>query len=314
MEFLLLLAIPLLGFAFSGSDDHNDDPEPEQPGDTLSGGESNDTLLGTTGADVISGNGGDDSLVGFAGDDTIRGGFGNDIVDGHLGDDYVNGGADDDTVLGYFGDDTLLGGRGDDVVLGEEGDDSIDLGDGNDTNWVSPEISQDAFAYGQLGDDQVFGGAGNDSIWDYAGENTLDGGDGDDEISATDNQLDGWETADDAADQVSGGAGDDVLVGDDGDTLLGGAGDDLMVTVHERDEAEAVTVGDYDGNADSLELHVDSAIADLTQWTLFSQTDTATGNVTLGLENNTDPAQTIELAYLTNATNFAIAQVTLIQN
>ncbi len=313
MEFLLLLALPLLGFVFGGSDDDDKDEEPAQPGDTLSGSDGSDTLLGHAGDDVISGLGGDDSLIGNAGDDTIRGGFGDDTVDGSAGGDELHGGAGNDIVLGLTGDDNMFGGRGDDVVLGEEDNDTISLGEGNDTNWVENTVSQSAFDYGQLGDDTVHGEAGNDSIWDYSGANTLDGGDGNDAISATDNQLEGWETADHASDEVSGGAGNDLLIGDDGDTLTGGAGSDLIVSLHERDDAEAVTVSDFDGSEDRLELDVDARVADLSQWTLFSHTDTDSGTVTVGLENNSDPGQTIELAYLTNPSNFAVSQVALYQ-
>lgn len=313
MEFLLLLALPLLGFAFAGSDDDDKAEEPTEPGETLSGSDGSDTLLGHSGGDVISGLDGDDSLVGNGGDDTIRGGFGDDIVDGSAGADELHGGAGNDVILGLTGDDALFGGRGDDVALGEENNDTISLGEGDDTNWVDSNVSQSAFDYGQLGDDTVHGDAGNDSIWDYSGTNVLDGGDGNDAISATDNQLDGWETAAHAADAVAGGAGDDLLIGDDGDTLTGGAGNDLLVTIHERADGEPVTVSDFNGTEDRLELDVDARVADLTQWSLFSSTDTATGNVTVGLENNADPAQTVELAYLTNPANFAISQVALYQ-
>lgn len=313
MEFLLLLALPLIGLAFGGSDGDDSDDESAQPGETLSGNDGSDTLIGHAGDDVISGFGGDDSLVGLAGDDVIRGGFGDDTVDGSAGDDTAYGGAGNDVVLGLTGDDSLSGGRGDDVVLGEEDNDSISLGEGNDSNWVDDTVSQSAFDYGQLGDDTVHGDAGNDSIWDYSGTNTLDGGDGNDEISATDNQLDGWETADHTPDQVFGGAGNDLVIGDDGDTLAGGTGSDLIVGVHERDDAEAITVSDFNGSEDRLELDVDARVADLSQWTLFSQTNAETGTVTVGLESNADPTQTIELAYLTNPANFAVSQVALYQ-
>lgn len=314
MEFLLLLALPLLGFAFGGSDDDDKPEEPARPGDTLSGSDGSDTLVGTTGDDVILGLGGDDSLSGLAGNDVMRGGFGNDIVDGLAGNDWLNGGAGDDTVLGLTGNDTLIGGRGDDVVLGEENNDFIDLGDGNDTNWVDASVSKSAFEYGQLGDDYVSGGEGNDSIWDYSGTNTLDGGAGNDAVSSTDDQLEGWQTAAHSPDRIDGGQGNDTLFADDGDTMGGGDGNDVFVVENWRDDAQAVTVLDYNGNLDSLEFHINDNVAELSQWTLFSKTNADTGAITVGLEHNTDSEQTIELAYLTNASNFAISQVTLYQH
>ena len=313
MEFLLLLALPLLGFVFGGSDDDDKSDDPEQPGETLSGSDGSDSLSGQAGDDLILGLDGDDTLQGNLGDDTIRGGFGDDIVDGSPGDDELHGGAGNDIVFGLTGDDTMFGGRGDDVVLGAEDNDSISLGEGDDISWVDSSVSQPAFDYGQLGDDTVHGDAGNDSIWDYSGTNTLEGGDGNDALSATDNQLEGWETAAQTSDQIAGGAGNDLVIGDDGDTLAGGSGNDLIVSVHERDDAEAISFSDFDGSEDRLELDVDARVADLTQWTLFSHTDTETGTVMVGLESNADPEQTIELAYLTNPANFAVSQVALFQ-
>ncbi|MDZ4395053.1 MAG: hypothetical protein U1B82_19025 [Cypionkella sp.] len=198
-------------------------------------------------------------------------------------------------------------------MLGQAGNDEIHLGEGNDINWVDREVWQTGFDNGQLGDDTVFGEAGNDSIWDYSGANILDGGEGSDAIYATDNQLDGWEDTTQASDQISGGAGNDILIGDDGDTLIGGAGDDLLVSIHERDDAEAIIISDFDGSEDRLELDVYQSFADLSQWTLFSRTDDESGTVIVGLENNTDPGQIIELAHLTTASNFALSQVLLHQ-
>jgi stress response protein SCP2 len=95
--------------------------------------------------------------------------------------------------------------------------------------------------------------------------------------------------------------------------LSGGSGNDVIVVYDGRDDNQAVTVTDYDGAHDTLQLGVNEVVADLADWTLFAQTDTATGTVTLGLENNADPTQTIDLARLQSPVNFALTQVSVYQ-
>ncbi len=306
MEFLLLLALPLLALAFAGGGD-----DAGQDGETIEGSEANDSLVGDIGDDLISGLDGSDTLDGRAGDDTLIGGAGNDILDGGFDDDSVMGGDGNDVVLGYTGDDTLQGGRGHDLVLGEEGNDLIQLGWGNDQNWLDDESSAEAFSQGQLGDDSVYGGAGNDSIWDYSGTNLLDGGDGNDMISASDDQLEGWQTAGHSSDIVKGGAGDDRLWGDDGDTLSGGDGDDSFNVAVLRDNDKPAVITDFDGAHDSLSLSVDETLATADAWQIYHTTDAETGKVTIGVVNKTDATKMIELAILQNPVGFDISNVAL---
>ena len=308
MDILLLLALPLLALVFGGM---GDDAEPEPEGETQVGSVDADSLFGGAGDDTISGLAGGDTLIGAGGDDTVYGGDGNDFIDGGTGDDLAVGGTGSDLIAGFTGDDTLEGNVGADIVLGEEGDDLIKLGWGNDTNWLDEEVSVYGFEHGQLGDDSVYGGDGNDSIWDYSGTNVLDGGAGDDVVSASDNQLAGWETAATSSDVLTGGAGNDVVIGDDGDTLSGGSGNDrFFVDIRLADDTPAV-VTDFDGNHDVLDLGVDNTLANPSDWTLFFTTDTVSGAVALGLVNNIDATQTIDLVVLQNPLNFDVSKVLL---
>jgi Ca2+-binding RTX toxin-like protein len=306
LDFLLLLALPVLALLFGGMGD-----DAESEGEKQVGGTEDDDLVGGAGADEISGLAGRDSLSGAAGDDTVYGGHGADFVDGGAGDDLAVGGSGNDFVLGFTGDDTLEGGVGYDIVLGEEGNDLIKLGWGNDTNWVDDDVSAYGFEHGQLGDDSVYGGAGNDSIWDYAGTNVLDGGDGDDVVAASDNQLPGWQTAAMTADVLTGGAGHDTLVGDDGDTLSGGTGHDrFVVDIRLADDKPAI-VTDFDGNLDLLDLAVDETLADPLDWRFFFTTDAASGDVSLGLVNKIDVLKIIDLVVLQKPINFDASKVLL---
>jgi Ca2+-binding RTX toxin-like protein len=57
-----------------------------------SNGNSNDLILGTSGADIIDGGNGDDCIVGGGGDDELYGNHGNDVLVGGPGSDYLSGG------------------------------------------------------------------------------------------------------------------------------------------------------------------------------------------------------------------------------
>lgn len=136
------------------------------------------------------------------------------------------GTGNDDTLIGTEAADTIFGNAGDDFVIGGAGDDLIEGGDGND------------FLRGDEGDDLVRGGAGDDQISDGQGSDTLVGGDGFDFLrfrggeGATEagvvvnlaegfaidlfgdvNRISGFE-------EVDGGAGRAIIIGDDADNRL----------------------------------------------------------------------------------------------
>jgi serralysin len=98
--------------------------------DSLSAGNSGQTMYGGAGNDTIIGNN-----SGSPGD-IIFGGSGNDTISGNNGGDTLYGGSGNDTIDGGLGTDTIIGGLGGDVLTG---------GGANDT-----------FVYSNLNNNQPF--------------------------------------------------------------------------------------------------------------------------------------------------------------
>jgi Ca2+-binding RTX toxin-like protein len=228
-----------------------------------------DTLLGNAGPNILTGAGGDDDLDGGAGDDTFIeaplasgsddfvGGIGLDTVDysarlapvivdpddnaddgdgtaleldnvasdvegvvGGAGSDrltasplgsLLRGGPGGDTVLGLGGGDDLQGEAGDDTLDGGAGADELGGGNGSDTAFYA---SRSAPLSLDLGDPDPDGGAEDGAGDALIGLENLVGGSGDDVL-----------IGDSAANIITGGAGDDLLEGGlGGDALVGGPG------------------------------------------------------------------------------------------
>jgi Ca2+-binding RTX toxin-like protein len=222
--------------------------------DVLGGDAGNDTLDGGAGADQMSGGIGNDAyVVDDAGDTVIEAvdggndtvsttlssytlgselenlayignsffaGTGNgldNIITSGAGSDELIGGAGNDFLDGGAGADRLVGGTGNDTfVVDHEGDIVVEVGTGGTADMVLTSLSAYALSntvenlsYTGTGD---FTGAGNNAA------NNLTGGIGND-------QLDGGA----GADLLIGGDGDDVLLGgSQNDTLHGGEGNDRL--------------------------------------------------------------------------------------
>ncbi|MBX9582417.1 MAG: calcium-binding protein, partial [Gemmataceae bacterium] len=187
--------------------------------DTVRGGGTDDVIYGDTtfyltdpedltSGVAVDGDGSDDLIFGGAGRDTIRGGGGNDIIYGGTGSssDTVGGGAGD-VIYGGTGRDTVRSGGGDDVIYGEGDEDTY-------------EVTADAdLTAGGDGAAARVTGAGNTTLYGVE-VIALTGGPGN-------NVLDASDFAGPVA--LTGGAGNDTLVGSPGDdTLEGGGGDDSM--------------------------------------------------------------------------------------
>ena len=221
---------------FGEGDDVRSDVEivrATEAGDTLTGNDSANQLVGFGGVDEISGLGGPDTLQGGDTHDNIDGGAGNDAIFGEGGPDALAGGANDDAIDGGEGDDGLNGGAGADDMTGGDaggaGTDSVDyrtytqqltvnVGDGQPNDGaagegdnVRPDIEQ---VLGGSGNDnlamglpptsrppgQLYGGEGNDTLTGGANNDLLEGQGGND-------TLDGSYSAD----VMNGGTGVDTV-------------------------------------------------------------------------------------------------------
>lgn len=181
--------------------------------------------------------------------ENATGGAGGDILIGNAAANTINGGAGNDQITGGAGSDILIGGDGFDVInFGLEGGSqgiSVDL--------LLIDIGQQAFAMDTYGAfdliESVEGATGsqfNDFIYGNNAANNFSGGAGDDQIVA-------WG----GADTVDGGAGNDVVLGWTGDdSLTGGSGNDYLWggnhndTLHGND-GDDVLVGDLPGSSET---------------------------------------------------------------
>lgn len=241
--------------------------------DTLLGGSNNDDFDGGAGNDLINGGAGnsdrvnafsekgnivltDSKLTGSAatglGTDTLvsiesarlQGGNSNNKLDASFfsggGDLIGNGG--NDTLLGGSGDDRLIGGTGNDILKGGFGID--DVQESGNVNFVLTDTSltglgKDTLQSIELAD---LTGGSSDNVLDASAFSgsfgaELSGGDGNDILLGSisnDLRLNG----DNGDDVVSGGEGNDFLLGGNGsdmlrggfdnDQLLGEAGNDTL--------------------------------------------------------------------------------------
>ncbi len=168
---------------------------------------------GTPGDDILTGTSGDDVILAGLGDDEVYGGAGNDTIDGGEGDDLLDGGEGDDVLKGGAGDNEMIGGAGNDILIAGAGDDLLDGGDGIDTADYSNDTAGIVvhLAAGEANGDD----SGADEL---VGIENVIGGSGDDVL-----------IGDGAANHLVGGLGNDHLDGGAGDDVLdGGAGDDLI--------------------------------------------------------------------------------------
>ena len=218
--------------------------------------DSDDLLLGRTGADVLAGLEGNDEITGYAGDDTLIGGPGSDFLGGGAGNDrYAFGPGDGvDSIWDRSGDNVLAFDQaiapGSVTVTRDEGGLYLVLGGGDrvgiqdwfwldearslravfadGTQWDAAELeSRVALAPASEYDDILWGGEGGEAISGLEGDDLLYGNGGDD-------VLEGGE----GADELQGGTGFDLLRGGEGDDSLGdwegrdffdaGAGDDFI--------------------------------------------------------------------------------------
>ncbi len=217
------------------------------------GSNRDDVINGGWGNDVINGNGGDDRLFGSYGNDQLFGGAGDDtlIASYDLGQgDVFDGGEGNDT---YEIDGSHVDHFAFDVNL-ETGTDrynnqyrSIENVIGGDKGDELTGNSVDNILDGRNGDDVINGGGGNDTLIGGKGDDVLVGGQadaalmealasaktglreeiGDDIGHSSGSSIDPSSTEE--QDVISGGDGNDLLLGMRGsDDISGGKGDDVI--------------------------------------------------------------------------------------
>ncbi|GAP96045.1 DUF4347 domain-containing protein [Leptolyngbya sp. NIES-2104] len=218
--------------------------------DTIAGGLGNDVILGGAGNDQLTGNEGFDTIVGDSGYITRNASDRIDSIETRRSDLGGN-----DTIAGNEGNDLLIGGAADDTISGDAGFDLL-IGDGGRITLTDGVLMRAATLEATFG--------GNDLLKGNADASIIFGGTGDDTIEvspeATDNILfgdngvfvgaDGSEQANDiystdpengGVDTITGGLGNDIIIGGSGgtdragiggDRIFGNEGDDLVMGDH----------------------------------------------------------------------------------
>jgi Ca2+-binding RTX toxin-like protein len=235
----------------------SNETDPSQGGnDTIDGKQDDDVIIAGPGADTVTGGLGDDTILGDRGyieydTDVVTTPAGlftlvqirtSDLLnDNYTGIDTLSGGAGSDTIFGggkgdtIYGDaetdgTTFIGTPGADILIGDNG--QIDYLGGvvryiQTTDTLNSTGGNDDI-FGSDGDDIILGGVGSDNLTGDIGKDILLGDNGFldynkgsdgilflDEIASANFNLG-------AADNISGGAGDDVAIGGTGgDTIHG---------------------------------------------------------------------------------------------
>ncbi|MDO6729999.1 calcium-binding protein [Marinovum sp. 2_MG-2023] len=271
-------------------DDHDHFLDPGPATSVMDGGDGDDTLMFLAGSTVSGGDGADDfrmyrtperdevtEITDFDPaedqlwiDIQVREGEGGDLTlrdweDGTGADLYYG-----DALVAHIGGGQDL--AAEDIELQVQlwrngGEQTLEDGDGDTT------------LYGNYEDDTILGGGGDDYIVvggaslggsNYqAGENLADGGEGDDTIFGSGGEVHGPYWYDDDSepgvfeqtigrDTLIGGAGDDLLVSENGNEMTGGAGADIFAVDHEIPEVAQgfdfapSTITDFDAAEDEL--------------------------------------------------------------
>jgi Ca2+-binding RTX toxin-like protein len=221
--------------------------------DIIDGGDGKDTLFGDGGDDLIAGGAASDTIDGGDGNDRIWGDstFQFDtsqpyqanlvmVTDPHTLSQIP---ALNAPLYGAAGADIIKGGLGNDLIFGE-GDNDIILGDNGTVNTSVnyPQVTLgsgggDDVIYGGTGSDIIYGGAGNDVLMGQEDSDAVYGNGGNDlvlgdeyydaDIANPSNirndlttDLNAFDSGDPTSDLFhTGGAGNDILFGDDGEIV-----------------------------------------------------------------------------------------------
>ena len=178
---------------------------------TLDAGAGNDLISGNTQAETISGGAGHDFITGGGGKDVLLGGDGYDFIIADI-DAKTNGGLDENGQLVEPPEGWSHAG-----IYSDTGDDNKFQGYGwayytkpsstNPGSFVVNEPLATTTQSGDISDVFIDGGAGTDNLWAGAGNDTL---------------LAGADVVGNNHDQLSGGYGNDLLIGNRGSNVLYG--------------------------------------------------------------------------------------------
>ncbi|WP_376098969.1 M10 family metallopeptidase C-terminal domain-containing protein [Roseomonas sp. CCTCC AB2023176] len=265
--------------------------------DTLIGGSGDDSISGSRGADLLSGGAGNDTIDAFGrGTDTLDGGEGSDTlvltlqaffevdlvtgvarVDGEAhvisGFENVVGASAGNSYVASTAANRLEGSTGTDLVSYAASDAAIIV-------FFGDEPQEGGFAEGDvlIAIENLTGTPFNDVIFADEAANVLTGGGGDDRLSGEGGN-----------DSLAGGAGRDDLVGGAGeDTLRGGDGDDFLLGAAGFDVLEGGAgadriLGGADGDTASYEGSVRAVIVSLLTGT--GTAGDAVGDTLAGVES-----------------------------
>lgn len=221
----------------------------------LTGSSNSNTITGNGGDDVVYASSGNDTINGLAGNDNLFGQSGNDVLNGGDGADMLNGGSGTDTasyagataavavslalsgaqntggagrdtlvsienLTGSSFDDTLTGNTSANILTGGAGNDALNGAGGSDTAAFSGSRANYGFSLGAANAIIVADNVGTDGVDTLTSiENIVFGN----------QELTLWGGTS-GADNLSGGFGDDLLLGFGGnDSLSGSWGSDVLV-------------------------------------------------------------------------------------
>ncbi|HEV3474152.1 MAG TPA: calcium-binding protein [Actinomycetota bacterium] len=193
--------------------------------DTINGTGGADVIVTGEGADRINGRGGNDLICSGRGRDRVRGQAGSDRINGGTSGDVLLAGEGNDVVVGGQGAEFVAGANGNDSMKMGTGADFMIGGAGNDRYLGGPSL-QDIASFENSGAGVVV------DLGLPTAQNTNEGTDvitGTEGVigSAYDDRLTGLNIASEFGDLLAGLEGTDQLVGLDGnDFIVGGLGSD----------------------------------------------------------------------------------------
>ncbi|MBT99683.1 MAG: hypothetical protein CL902_13830, partial [Dehalococcoidia bacterium] len=188
--------------------------------DSISFGDTRDTVSVTNVETVILG----------AGDDVL-------IIDGLIGTS-VDAGAGGDVVYGGEGADTLLGGEGNDWLDGRAGDDQLEGGAGDDT-YIIADAGDVVVETLSSGDDVVYSSLAETTLTDNVETLYINGIAS---VTAVGNDIDNEIFANALDNVIAGGGGDDILHGGAGSDVLelSGSAADYVIDYRNRSLSDGV--------------------------------------------------------------------------